>query len=81
MQPKTDKRKLEALQWKTEKDNCLKYIYQLLTEISHGMYDENEEQSSLIKDSEALRDNMEYYFAHEITEEEDHSAAKTWTVL
>ena len=77
MQPKISeetRRKLEALQWEAEKEDCLKDVYQFLFEAHNGMYGDGEDQESLVNDAGILRDKMEYYFASEITVDEDPSA-------
>ena len=80
MQPKlfeATKRKLAALRWEAEKEDCLKDIYQFLFEADSGMYGDGEEpdgHETLVGDARVLRDKMEYYFASEITVDEDPSA-------
>ena len=76
MQPKlfeATKRKLAALRWEAEKEDCLKDIYQFLFEAHNGMYGDGEDQESLVSDAKVLRESMEYYFANEITVDEDPS--------
>ena len=68
------KRQVEALKWEVERKDCLRDIYQFLFEADNGMYGDGEDQETLVGDARVLRESMEYYFASEITIDEDPSA-------